>query len=1002
VAGISAPTDLLAQDTSYTSDTSGDTLTSDRSANGAKIWIENGQVKYDVSTLSGSFNTAVHHLGVGEHIDDSFTYAIRLANGTLSWNTVQVQWNGTNDAVQIGSTGTTGAISEQASATGSSTPDTTTGTVGFSDNDTSDTHTVTVVGSPTVTCSGGGVSADTMTALANALSIASTTDSTGTNQGSFAWNFNAADKTFDFLAQGETLTVTYNVQVDDHHGGAATTPVTITITGVNDPATITGVASGSVTDGGTLTASGALTVSDPDYGQSQAIAANGPTADGSYTVDANGNWSYTATEAAIQHLGAGVTATDSFTVTSLDGTASKTVNITITGINDPATISGDTTGGVTDGGTLMASGKLTVSDPDDGQSQAIAANGPTADGSYTVDANGNWSYTATEAAIQHLGAGVTATDSFTVTSLDGTASKTVNITITGINDPATISGDTTGGVTDGGTLMASGKLTVSDPDDGQSQAIAANGPTADGSYTVDANGNWSYTATEAAIQHLGAGVTATDSFTVTSLDGTASQPVTITIHGVNDAATISGVSAGNVTDGGQLTASGTLTVIDPDDGESHAQVVTNGSATDGSYTVDASGNWSYTANEAAIQHLGAGVTTTDSFTVTSLDGTATTPVTITIIGSNDPATISGTTSGTVVEAAAGNPGTPTVSSTLAVIDPDTGQNSFQAVATTSTASGYGSYAMTTGGTWTYTLDNANPTVDALNNGQPLSDSFTVNSQDGTPQTINITINGTTDDLGGPTGIALNLNPQAGDSLANLGTFVATGDPDPGDTFTYSVGAGSSSGFVVTGGVLDVTGVAAGNSTLNLVATDSANNSLTPQTYNVWIGTSHTDSKTFAIGSSNNIGTAQGGGDTVYGSNGTDYILGGSGNDTIQGNGGADFLVGGNGSDIFLYAAQSDSTLTTPDTILDFTTHSSTADEIDFKNALGLTTISTADFGAATTLAAHTVGWHSDGTNTAVYANLGGSSESITGGADMMKIVLSGVTDLGGGNIHIHA
>ncbi len=802
MAGISAPTDLLAQDTSYTSDTSGDTLTSDRSANGAKIWIENGQVKYDVSTLSGSFNTAVHHLGVGEHIDDSFTYAIRLANGTLSWNTVQVQWNGTNDAVQIGSTGTTGAISEQASATGSSTPDTTTGTVGFSDNDTSDTHTVTVVGSPTVTCSGGGVSADTMTALANALSIASTTDSTGTNQGSFAWNFNAADKTFDFLAQGETLTVTYNVQVDDHHGGAATTPVTITITGVNDPATITGVASGSVTDGGTLT--------------------------------------------------------------------------------------------------------------------------------------------------------------------------------------------------------ASGKLTVSDPDDGQSQAIAANGPTADGSYTVDANGNWSYTATEAAIQHLGAGVTATDSFTVTSLDGTASQPVTITIHGVNDAATISGVSAGNVTDGGQLTASGTLTVIDPDDGESHAQVVTNGSATDGSYTVDASGNWSYTANEAAIQHLGAGVTTTDSFTVTSLDGTATTPVTITIIGSNDPATISGTTSGTVVEAAAGNPGTPTVSSTLAVIDPDTGQNSFQAVATTSTASGYGSYAMTTGGTWTYTLDNANPTVDALNNGQPLSDSFTVNSQDGTPQTINITINGTTDDLGGPTGIALNLNPQAGDSLANLGTFVATGDPDPGDTFTYSVGAGSSSGFVVTGGVLDVTGVAAGNSTLNLVATDSANNSLTPQTYNVWIGTSHTDSKTFAIGSSNNIGTAQGGGDTVYGSNGTDYILGGSGNDTIQGNGGADFLVGGNGSDIFLYAAQSDSTLTTPDTILDFTTHSSTADEIDFKNALGLTTISTADFGAATTLAAHTVGWHSDGTNTAVYANLGGSSESITGGADMMKIVLSGVTDLGGGNIHIHA
>jgi len=70
--------------------------------------------------------------------------------------------------------------------------------------------------------------------------------------------------------------------------------------------------------------------------------------------------------------------------------------------------------------------------------------------------------------------------------------------------------------------------------------------------------------------------------------------------------------------------------------------------------------------------------------------------------------------------------------------------------------------------------------------------------------------------------------------------------------------------------------------------------------------------------------------------------------------------------------------------------------------MGLTTVLPTDLGNATTLAAHTVGWHSDGTDTTVYANLGGGSESITGGADMMKVVLSGVTNLLSTSINIHA
>ena len=63
---------------------------------------------------------------------------------------------------------------------------------------------------------------------------------------------------------------------------------------------------------------------------------------------------------------------------------------------------------------------------------------------------------------------------------------------------------------------------------------------------------------------------------------------------------------------------------------------------------------------------------TDSFTVLSADGTAQL-VTITINGSNDAAVITGTSTGTVLEAggvANGTPGTPTATGDLLATDVD--------------------------------------------------------------------------------------------------------------------------------------------------------------------------------------------------------------------------------------------------------------------------------------------------------------------------------------------
>ncbi len=63
---------------------------------------------------------------------------------------------------------------------------------------------------------------------------------------------------------------------------------------------------------------------------------------------------------------------------------------------------------------------------------------------------------------------------------------------------------------------------------------------------------------------------------------------------------------------------------------------------------------------------------------------------------------------------------------------------------TASASGYGSYTLTAAGVWTYTLNNSNPAVQALNAGQTLIDRFTVITVDGTSQVVTITIDGAND------------------------------------------------------------------------------------------------------------------------------------------------------------------------------------------------------------------------------------------------------------------
>src|SRR5207253_1596422 len=100
--------------------------------------------------------------------------------------------------------------------------------------------------------------------------------------------------------------------------------------------------------------------------------------------------------------------------------------------------------------------------------------------------------------------------------------------------------------------------------------------------------------------------------------------VTVTIHGTNDVPVLGGVSTGAVTEDGasdrlgSRTTAGALTIADVEQGQSNfaTQAATVGSHGYGTFTLDAAGNWTYTADDsqAAIQQLGAGPTLTDSFT----------------------------------------------------------------------------------------------------------------------------------------------------------------------------------------------------------------------------------------------------------------------------------------------------------------------------------------------------------------------------------------------------
>ncbi len=538
--------------------------------------------------------------------------------------------------------------------------------------------------------------------------------------GSYSYALDNGNPATNALAEGASAHETFTYTVRDALGGVATARISIAITGSNDAAVITGTATGTAAEDSATPATGALAATDVDSSAAFVAQTDVAASYGTFTIDAAGAWSYTLdnTNASVQALGVGDVLHELVTVTTADGTTQQ-IDVTIDGANDAAVITGAATGAVTeDSSVATATGALAATDVDSSAAFVAQTDVAASYGTFSIDAAGAWSYTLDNgnASVQALNVGGVLHELVTVMTADGTAQQ-IDVTINGANDAAVITGTATGSVTEDSVATATGTVAATDVDSSAAFVAQSDVVASYGTFSIDAAGAWSYTLDNAstAIQALGVGDVLHELVTVATADGTTRQ-IDITINGSNDAATITGTATGSVAEDSVATATGSLAATDID-GSAAFVAQSDVAASYGSFSIDAAGAWSYTLDNAnaSVQALNVGDVLHELVTVATADGT-TQQIDVTINGANDAAVITGTATGSVTEDSVA-----TATGTLAATDVDSAATF---VAQSDVAASYGSFSIDAAGAWSYTLDNANASVQALNVGDVLHELVT--------------------------------------------------------------------------------------------------------------------------------------------------------------------------------------------------------------------------------------------------------------------------------------
>ncbi|MCE7553588.1 retention module-containing protein [Aliivibrio fischeri] len=738
--------------------------------------------------------SATQALSNGETQTETFEIVADDGNGGTVTHTVTVEVTGTNDLPEITDTSvTTGAVEHR-------TTESATGDLILEDVDALDTHTWTVE--------------------------ANNNDDLGTfsvdANGKWTFNLNTNSASVIALGVGETLDITYVVQVEDNHGGIDSQEVTITVTGSNDGPVISGTDTGAVVEDTVAEASGQLEATDADVNDAATWSVtDGAGVYGSLTVDATGKWTYVLdnTLTDTQAISNGEVKTETFEIVVDDGnggTVTHTVTVEVTGTNDLPEITDTsvTTGAVEHRTTESATGDLILEDIDalDTHTWTVEANSNDDLGTFSVDANGKWTFNlnTNSASVIALGVGETLDITYVVQVEDnhgGIDSQEVTITVTGSNDGPVISGTDSGAVVEDTVAEASGQLEATDADVSDTATWSVtDGAGVYGSLTVDTTGKWTYVLdnTLTDTQAISNGEVKTENFEIVADDGnggTVTHTVTVEVTGTNDLPEITDTSviAGVVTEETTLTTSGDLFVDDVDTLDSHTwTLLSSNNDPYGSIIVstnpDGSGKWEYTLNNTAaqVQALANGETHTAEYQVQVDDGqggVATETISIEITGTNDDPIVSGQSTGLVKEDTA----TQSEAEGQLTVD-DVDLIDVHSWSVDNNAGTYGSIVIDPAtGLWTYSIDNSLPATQALTEGESVEDKFTVTVDDGQGGTDTIEIIIT---VVGTNGVPIIGGDTVGEvtedtTLTTTGTLTAT-DEDATSSFNWNI-VGSDTG-----------------------------------------------------------------------------------------------------------------------------------------------------------------------------------------------------------------
>ena len=404
------------------------------------------------------------------------------------------------------------------------------------------------------------------------------------------------------LGADATVNDNFTLSARDSDNASVNTPLSITITGVNDPPTLNAPITGSITEtadttGSTTSAlSGTLIASDVDAGDSLTYGIDGGSVEGSASVktgiygrltvnQATGVYAYSPDAEAIERLRAGQAESESFTFTATDSnnaTATTIYTINLTGANDAPVLITPVAGSIAEleqssqTASSGLSGTLIASDVDGGDSLTYGIDGGLVDGSASVktgiygslrvnQATGVYTYSPDSEAIERLRAGQAESESFTFTATDSnnaTATTIYTINLTGANDAPVLITPVAGSIAEleqssqTASSGLSGTLIASDVDGGDSLTYGIDGGLVDGSASVkagiygrlrvnQATGVYTYSPDSEAIELLNPGDTPSESFSLIATDSnnaTATTIYTINLTGAAEASPSRGSS----------------------------------------------------------------------------------------------------------------------------------------------------------------------------------------------------------------------------------------------------------------------------------------------------------------------------------------------------------------------------------------------------------------------------------------------------------------------------